>query len=193
MVMNDPAATSAGQTTDPSQSAGEKVKDRLRETSQEVAQRTRQIATDARARLGDEVRTAARSGAACISSGCRDAGDALAEASGKLRQREDTRAATYVEQAADGLHRASRYFEERTPEQIADDAGDVVRRHPGLVLGGVFAVGLLTGRFLRASSAARSERDWKRERRSSEGAAAYSPEHTGNAPYDPSRSGLDEL
>jgi hypothetical protein len=118
----------------------------------------------ARGRIAEEVRAATQSGASCVATGFRDIGDALSDASNTLRERKDTRAASYVNDAAEGIRKASRYLEERSPDELAEDAGRVVRRHPAIVLGGLFAAGLLAGRFLRASAPeARAQRRSPRE------------------------------
>jgi hypothetical protein len=138
-----------------SSSAGEsRMKDRLTQTRHQVAEQTRRAAADARSRIAVGVRSATKSGMTSVCKGCHDVSDALRDASNTLREREDSRAAAYVTGAADGLERASRYLEGRTPDQIAGEAGDIVRRHPALVLGGLLVAGLLVGRFLRASAPA---------------------------------------
>lgn len=163
------ASTAAGDTAGAGRAMGaaEKVKERLRETTHEVTERTRRVAETARSRVADEFRSAAKNGAGCLAKGARDVSDALDEACNTLREREDNRAASYVGGAAEGIRRASRYLEERSPDQIAEDAGGVVRRHPAMVLGGVFAAGLLAGRFLRAS--APEKRESRRAERAGEG------------------------
>lgn len=187
-----PAGTTGatGASGDGAGRATDKVKERLRETTQELGQRTRRVAETARERIAGEVSTAAKSGAECVATGFRDVGDALSQACDTLRERNDGRAATYVSGAADGMKRASRYFEERSPEQIARDAGGIVRRNPALVLGGLFAAGLLAGRFLRASSPdAREHRRARREGYGGQGMGYGSsrPDESAGSSYGPSR------
>lgn len=60
----------------------------------------------------------------------------------------------YIEGAADQVERASAYFEKKSLGEVARDVEDFARREPALFLGGAFALGLLGGRFLKASQPA---------------------------------------
>jgi hypothetical protein len=132
--------------------AKHQAKHRIDEARRDVTRETRRLAAEARERLAAGVRSGATTGIQGVCASCRDVRDALHSAADTLREKNDTRAAGCVSGAADGLDRASRYLEERSPDQLASDAGNVVRSHPGMVLGGIAALGLLTGRFLRASA-----------------------------------------
>ena len=59
--------------------------------------------------------------------------------------------AEYVDMAAESARHASRYLEHHDFDEIARDAGDLVKRHPGPVFAGVLVLGLLAGRFIKAS------------------------------------------
>lgn len=59
--------------------------------------------------------------------------------------------APYIERAADQMDRASSYFENKTMGELARDVETFARREPALFLGGAFALGVLGGRFLKAS------------------------------------------
>ncbi len=60
----------------------------------------------------------------------------------------------YLEGAAEHAERASHYFESKNLGEVARDVEAFARREPALFLGGAFALGLLGGRFLRASQPA---------------------------------------
>ena len=57
----------------------------------------------------------------------------------------------YIDQAADQVERASAYFDKKSLGEVASDVEGFARREPALFLGGAFALGLLGGRFLKAS------------------------------------------
>lgn len=59
-------------------------------------------------------------------------------------------AAQYVDMAAQSVEQASKYLEENELAQIAEDAADLVRRYPGVTIGGLLVIGLALGRFIKA-------------------------------------------
>lgn len=61
--------------------------------------------------------------------------------------------AEVVDQAAERVGGLSDYLEDRSLGDLLDDAEDVARRHPGLVVGTLFVTGLLAARFVKASAA----------------------------------------
>ena len=60
--------------------------------------------------------------------------------------------ADMVDGAAERVEHINDYLEERTLAQVLDDVGEVARRHPGMMLGGLFIAGLAGARFLKASA-----------------------------------------
>jgi hypothetical protein len=60
----------------------------------------------------------------------------------------------YVEKAADQVERVSSYVQERSIRDMAGDLQNFARREPALFLGGAFVIGLVGGRFLKASEKA---------------------------------------
>lgn len=127
-------------------------KRRLKGARDEIMRRGRTAAQDARERINRMVRESASAGMDSAKQGCDDVCAALNNASKTLKERDDRRSAAYVSAAADGVKRASTYIDDRSPGDIADDAAGIIRRNPAVSLGGLFAVGLLAGRFLRASA-----------------------------------------
>ncbi len=57
----------------------------------------------------------------------------------------------YIEKAADQVDKVSAYFDKKSLGEVARDVEDFARREPAMFLGGEFVLGLLGGRFLKAS------------------------------------------
>ncbi|HVS03138.1 MAG TPA: hypothetical protein VMT16_10255 [Thermoanaerobaculia bacterium] len=76
---------------------------------------------------------------------------ALAAAAGKLREGNEDALARALGGLARKLDDLAGYLERRDPRRVAEDVERFARRHPELFLGSMFAVGLVAGRFLRAS------------------------------------------
>jgi len=60
--------------------------------------------------------------------------------------------AEFVDEAAEKVEGITDYIEERNLAQVLQDAGEVARRHPGMMLGGMFLTGFALARFLKASA-----------------------------------------
>jgi hypothetical protein len=80
-----------------------------------------------------------------------------------------------VDAAAERFEQASNYIEERTLSDLISDTEDVARRHPGLMLGGLFLTGLVAARFVKASASREDEASGQRGARegSSRGAGQH--------------------
>ena len=65
--------------------------------------------------------------------------------------------AELVDNAAGRVGGVTDYLEERNLAQVLEDAGEVARRHPGMMIGGMFLTGLALARFLKASDARQEE------------------------------------
>jgi len=76
-------------------------------------------------------------------------GSALHDTADKLRQRRDPMA-DIPDNAARFLDKASHYLDEKTPEDMLRDTNDYARHHPLMVVGGMFAAGLVLARVLKA-------------------------------------------
>ncbi len=81
-----------------------------------------------------------------------DTASATRDAAGSFRNG-DRLVADGLEELADLLQSAADYIDERTLEDVGDDAASFVRRHPALTLGAAAVVGVLAGRVLRAGFA----------------------------------------
>jgi hypothetical protein len=87
------------------------------------------------------------------------AGKAIKQAAHALRAVKAEGVADAADAAAGRFRDASDYIEERSLGEILSDAQDVARRHPGIVLGGLFLTGLLAARFVKASASREDSQD----------------------------------
>ena len=63
----------------------------------------------------------------------------------------DPAAADRVESVASKIGGVAKYLNDHEPGDLLDDGRALARRHPEVVLGGLFVVGLAAARFLKAS------------------------------------------
>lgn len=120
-------------------------------------------------------------------------GRALRAAADRLREDGESSMADMAGDAASQVERMSGYLEDERPRDMLDDFEDLGRRNPGAFVGSAFALGLVAGRFLRAS---RTQGEDGRVRRSDSGrptertgerGALGQPEHPAT-PARPERS-----
>jgi len=78
-------------------------------------------------------------------------GKAIHQAAHALRAVKAEGLAEYADSAADAVEGLTSYLEERNLAQVLQDAGEVARRHPGMMIGGMFLTGLALALFLKAS------------------------------------------
>jgi hypothetical protein len=72
----------------------------------------------------------------------------------QLRNEQHDAVARYVDRAADQIERFATHLRDRSVDELLQDARELARRQPALVIGGGFAVGLLAARFLKSSQRA---------------------------------------
>jgi|SRR3954467_2332076 hypothetical protein len=84
-------------------------------------------------------------------------GKAVHQAAHALRAVKAEGLAEYADSAADAVEGLTSYLEERNLAQVLQDAGEVARRHPGMVIGGMFLTGFAAARFLKASASREGE------------------------------------
>jgi len=157
------------------QSAAGDVVGRLRESTREtagqakekVAEMTRAITGSLKEeaeRLFDEQKEKASGKVGRV-------GKSLNQAAHALRAVKADAVAEYVDTAAERVQGFSDYIEERNLAQVLEDAGELARRNPGLVVGGMFLAGLAAARFLKASTPEGGNGSGSGERRSSRGSS----------------------
>lgn len=145
-----------------SQGGRESMRDmgrQVKQRAQAVAGRAKQQATEAAGQLrhqGEAVLDQQKSWAADELSHCAAASRAAA---GKLREDHDENVARWADIMADRMDGIAGYVRSRDAGQMIGDVGSVARRHPELFFGGMFVLGLIAARFLKASreSAYRSQ------------------------------------
>lgn len=145
---NRPSATSE------STSAGQTAKDVAHEAGNTVKEVGREAMDQARS-TADYVREQASKSVAESKSQVAQQVGGIAKAfhrgSEELRNDELGRLADGGEWLASRVEELQHYLEERDTNELMDDLRAVARRQPGWFLGGMFAAGLVAGRFLHSS------------------------------------------
>lgn len=118
------------------------------ETDRTLADRTRQMASDARRRASSQVRTE-------LDSGKQRAADALHDVADSLLN--GTRDVTdgpsrYLRDASEQVRRAADWLEHSDLQDLTMRAEDFARRQPALFLGSAFTIGLVAARFFKSSN-----------------------------------------
>lgn len=103
------------------------------------------FANDAKARIGDGIEERRSKSAEAIS----DAAEAIRLSSHALG---GNALMPYIQKAADQLQRVAKFVREADPNEISKEVESFARREPLLFLGGAAAIGLVGGRFMRASA-----------------------------------------
>lgn len=137
----------------------ERSSERIRMTARDVGESGRELAAEARDKmraLTEEARARATrfldSRRLMLAREVRGVCSSLSRTSERFRDDgEQSWIAGYVDSASHGITAVADYFEQREPAQMLNDVRDVARNHPGIVLGGLFALGVAVGRFLTAS------------------------------------------
>jgi len=147
------------QTGDSIREAGRQTKDQIvestRRTSAQVQERASAVLADQKSRAADEVGVV---------------GQALHRAADSLDEN-DQMMGRYVHQAADMVDSCADWLRDKSASEMVRGCGDFTRRHPEVVLGGLFLAGIAVARFLKASDRNRSldESDFSRTDRDFEG------------------------
>lgn len=135
------ASDTVSQASDKLLDAGRQAKDQVVETARQTGSQVRERASTVLAaqkdRLADEVSVI---------------GQALHRAAETLDQHQDQAVSKYVHQAADCVDSCANYLRDTRGTDLVRAAGTFTRRHPEVVLGGLFLAGLSLARFLKASS-----------------------------------------
>jgi hypothetical protein len=135
------ASETVSQAGDKLLDAGRQTKDQVvetvRQTGSQVRERASTVLANQKDRLADEVSVF---------------GQALHQAADTLDQHQDQAVSRYVHQAADCVDSCAEYLRDTRGTDLVRAAGTFTRRHPEVVLGGLFLAGLSLARFLKASS-----------------------------------------
>ena len=192
-----PGRAAAGKPDEPIQQT---LRD-LRSTSRGVVMQGKQAATEVGAELkdqakqvGDEVKSSlsslARQGTERAGGYLGTAAQALHAAAEKLNEGDEAPIARFATGAASRLERAADYIANHDPASLASDLKDLARKRPELFIGGAVALGIIAGRFLKASgggSGAGRSGGWDREHHSGldRSYASAMPSMQGEAPSSP--------
>jgi ElaB/YqjD/DUF883 family membrane-anchored ribosome-binding protein len=135
------------------QDTAEKAQQKGSQMLDEAQRQTKEVATQAQQQAKSMLSTRKNQAARELD----NVSQAFRQTSDQLRSRDEGTVAHYTDRMATQIDRASAYLNERTVEEIVDDTENFVRRRPELVIGGAFALGLLTTRFLKSSNQPRQE------------------------------------
>lgn len=142
------AGEAARQAGDKMREAGRQAKDQIVHTTQQttsrVQERASEMLAEKKSRAAEEVNVF---------------GQALHRAADTLDENDDRAVAQYVHQAADMVDACADWLRNKSAGEMVRGCGDFTRRHPEVVLGGLFLAGVAAARFLKASDRTRSMED----------------------------------
>jgi ElaB/YqjD/DUF883 family membrane-anchored ribosome-binding protein len=127
--------------------AAHRVTETARQTGDQVRERASAMVDDRKSRLADEVSVF---------------GQALHRAADTLDENDDAVLGRYAHQAGDFADSCARYLRDANPSEMVRGVSDFTRRHPELVLGGLFLAGVSLARFLKASDRHQDRYDFDR-------------------------------
>lgn len=84
--------------------------------------------------------------------------DAMRQTGQQLRSQDQAMVADYATRAADRIDQVSQFLRDKEVEEIVGEVEGMVRRQPALFIGGAFILGMLGGRFIKASGERREAR-----------------------------------
>jgi hypothetical protein len=121
--------------------------------------------------------------------------DALHESARSLERREQTRVVAHqVDRAAGGLEEFARSIRGADLETSLRRAGGFAREHPGVLVAGAAALGMMAGRFLRASRLRRErEESWEPARPHAAASGERMPEQGPRGPAPGHEQSMSEI
>jgi hypothetical protein len=158
--------------TDGGTSAGEAAREVAEEASSTAKEFGRQAMDQARSTAGyvrEQARTSVEQGKNQVAQQIGGLAKAFHRGSEELRSDEMGRLADQSEWLAGRVEELQRYLQERDATELLDDLRGVARGQPAWFLGGMFAAGLMTARFLHSSDTAGRPRSQELERGSGPG------------------------
>ena len=155
--------------------AREMMRETGRRAKDEVVRSTRQTSAQMQEKAGEFLDE--RKGRAAEEVGV--FGQALRRAAETLDENGDQAAGRYVHQAADMVDSCADWLHHKSASEMARSCGDFTRRHPEIVLGGLFVAGIAAARFLKASERQRDREDADFELRDSEFEGNFGEGHYG--------------
>jgi len=132
------------------------VAQRLANGTREVKEQVMQKASELSRALADGVKEEAErffdEQKGKLAGQAKSAGKMINQAAHALHAVKADGVADAIDAAAERFQQASEYIEERTLSDLLSDTGDLARRYPGFVIGGLFLTGLVAARFAKASA-----------------------------------------
>ncbi len=145
--VKDRAARAASETKDALAEASRDLTEQAKAAGDELRGVAGRLTGEAKGRLSEQVLARKQEVVGHVSS----VGAAVRDAADRLEE-DHSPVACYVRTAAEGLDRAADRLRDADLGDIYGDAERFARRHPEVVLGGLFLVGVGIARFLKASS-----------------------------------------
>jgi hypothetical protein len=135
----------------------EQARQQMQESYQKVRHFTR-VAMDkaheqwqeSRGRVGERARSVLDQQKQSLCKGLDDVAQAAHAAADGLEERDGQAIAHYAHMAGDTLERVRDYVDSADVREIAENLRAFARRHPEIILGGMFVVGLAVARFVKA-------------------------------------------
>lgn len=149
----------AEQKTASGQSTHEEVRERMSAAATEVQSAVRQQAESLKRDAQDRSKEFLEDKKNFAAGELSDVAEALRSGASSLRQKEHDQAGRYVNLAADSIEQFADLLRQKDVVRLAQDAGEMARRQPGVFLGGAVAAGFLLSRFLKASAQREHESD----------------------------------
>ena len=157
MATDSNKSSATGQGTNVGQGA-KNAKDTAKEVAGEAKNSAKDLGREAmdqaRSTAGyvrDQARTSVEEGKTQVAHQVGGLAKAFQKSSEELRNEEMGRLADQSEWLAGRIEELQNYLQERSSSELLDDLRGAARSNPGWFLGGMFAAGLLTARFLHSS------------------------------------------
>lgn len=137
------------------QKAGEtahQASERLKESGRQARDQAMNAARETSSRIRSQASSRIREGKDRVVEEVHVFGEALHCAADTLDKNNDEKAGRYIHQAADWVDSFADSLQRQDPDQMMRAASNFTRRHPEIVLGGLFMAGIAAARFLKASN-----------------------------------------
>ncbi|MBZ0154692.1 MAG: YHS domain-containing protein [Alphaproteobacteria bacterium] len=125
----------------------------MRESVGQARQRVQEKEEQMKGKVQEQARSMMTEKKGTAAEGLGSVAEALHAVSQQLQGKNQAAVARYADSVAERVDRASRYLRESDTDQLIRDVKGLVRRQPGLFLGGALAAGFILARFLKSSSA----------------------------------------
>lgn len=157
-----PSATGEGtkteQTAKSAKDTAKEVAGEARTTAKELGNEAMDQARSTAGYVREQARSSVEEGKSQVAHQVGGLAKAFHKSSEELRNEELGRLADQSEWLAGRIEELQNYLQERSATDLLDDVRGVARSQPGWFLGGMFAAGVLTARFLHSSDSGSQQR-----------------------------------